>query len=128
METFTFPMHRVMTKYPSNGQQIKFGNNYTFAAEPDAPVDRTFVLKFQGFKYFLDEEGAIDVVTNAAVNNVGTLEAFYQVHQLWKSFVYPHAILGNTTCKFKTPLEIPHGMPGGGGLVEAFDINMIECP
>jgi hypothetical protein len=128
MEIFEFPLHRVNTKYPANSTQVAFGNSYVWSAEPDAPYQRTFVLKMGGFKYYVAEDGSIDVTTNVAVNNLGALEAFYQQHQLWQTFIYPHPVYGNLNCKFSLPLEIPDGTPGGDGIVPEFDLTLTEQP
>jgi hypothetical protein len=128
MEIFDFPYHRVSTKYPANSTQVGFGGSYIWSAEPDAPPQRSFTLKIGGFKYYTAGDGSLDVTTNAAINNLGTLEAFYQEHQLWKTFIYPHPTYGNLNCKFNQPLEIPDGTPGGDGVVPEFDLTMIEQP
>jgi hypothetical protein len=130
MDTFNFPNHRFSTKYPDNGIRVQFGKSYTFAAAPDSPDQRTWVLKFAGFKYYLDGAGALDVTTNASRNNLGTLEAFYKEHGTWKSFTYPHPnpAVGAVAVRFDKPLEIPDGIAGGDGMVPEFDVTLIEVP
>lgn len=127
METFNFPMHLVSTKYPANGQSISFGGAYTFTSEPDAPDNRQFTLTFAGMKYFT-ASGAVDYATNAAINNVGALEQFYQRNGRWKSFTYPHPVYGDVVCKFLNPLDLPKGTPGGDGALPNFDVVMVEQP
>lgn len=124
METFLWSMHRVETHYPTTGFSVQFGNAYRFTAAPDAPDQRTFSLKFTGFKYF----SPTDDTTNANINNMLALEKFYQRHRLHKSFIYPHPVHGNIVCRFAEPLKIPDGIPGGNGVVNGFEVTLVEVP
>ena len=84
--------------------------------------------KFNGFKFYVDKEGKYDETTNAAINNMKALEAFYLAHRTYKHFIFPLHGLENVTCRFRTPLEIPEGLAGGGGVVAPFTIQLIEKP
>ena len=127
MQTFTFPNHQWATDYPETGVRVQLGGNYTFSAGPDAPPARSFKLYFTGFKYYV-ADGVVDKVTNAAVNNMGALEDFYAAHFLHESFVYPHPVYGDIVCKFNKVLRIPKGIKGGDGMVEDFELELIEQP
>lgn len=126
METFDFPYHLVSTEYPDSATRVQFGSSYVFTSKPVAPDQRIFTLSFQGMGFFFSGE-----ILNRDVKpqlNMGTLERFYQDHQTWKSFIYPHALLGSVVCKFHQPLTIPKGVPGGSGKVEGFELKLIEVP
>lgn len=127
MDTFNFPNHKVVTKYPDSSGRIQFGKNWIFTSAPDAPDQRIFTLSFKGFKYY-GSDGSPDLVTDASFNNMGALEAFYQSQRLNKSFLYPHPVYGTLTVRFNKPLEIPNGIENGDGMVEPFEIELIELP
>jgi hypothetical protein len=128
MDTFNFPYHRVSTKEPANGFQISFGSGYTFTSDPDAPDQRVFTLYFTGFQWYVNADNTINATTNAAINNMMALYNFYKAQRLNKTFIYPHPIFGNVNVKFKDPLEVPDGLPGGTGVVKDFQMTMIEQP
>lgn len=127
METFNFPYHLENTEYPESSTRMQFGKNWTFAAAPNAPDDRVFMLTFEALKYFLDSEGQIDTTTEP-LKNMGALEEFYQNHGTWKNFLYDHPRFGVVTVKFKRPLVTPKPLPYGTGATEAFEIVLIEQP
>jgi hypothetical protein len=126
MDIFPCMCHTFRTEYPVNGTSVELGGGYTFVATPSSPDVRVFVLKFRGMKYYTNNDGTLDAVTNASSSNFLTLENFYQSVRLHKSFVYPHPIYGNVVCRFKSPLKTPEGIPGGLGVLEEFDISLTE--
>lgn len=128
MQTFNFPYHLWSMDYPETGLRVQFGNNYTFATGPDAAPARVFTLYFTGFKFFTNTDGSIDKTTNAAVNNIATLDDFYAAHLLHESFVYPHVVYGDVICKFNKPFRMPKGIKAGNGVVEDFELELIEQP
>jgi hypothetical protein len=128
MDTFDFSYHRVSHTYPQNSNQIGFGGGYVWASQPDAPPQRTFTLKLPGFKWYVNNDGTPDKTTNAAINNAGVLDDFYKAHQLYATFVYPHPYFGNINVKFKSPLQFPDPIAGGGGVIPEFDLVPIEQP
>ncbi|WP_419902134.1 hypothetical protein [Kiloniella sp.] len=129
MAVFDFPYHVTPEiEYPESGVRIQFGNNYTSTAEPDTPDARKFTLSYRGFQYYVDNAGVVDLTTNANINNMATLEAFYTTHRLWKSFIFPHPVYGNIECKFSKPLKVPKGIPGKLGELEGFTVELIEQP
>lgn len=129
MLTFDFPYHLVPeTDYPDSSVRVSFGRSWIFTAPPDAPDQRTFTLSFTGFKYYVDENGNIDHTTNANINNMAALEDFYQQVRLYDIFIYPHPVYGNVNVRFKDPLKVPKGVKGGDGVLEDFQISLIEVP
>lgn len=127
-ETFPLKLFSYSTEYPTSGVNIALGNSYTFTAAPSAPDQRLFTIKFAALKYFLAEGGGIDTDVYADTLNLGTLEAFYNRHRLWKSFDFNHPIYGLVVVKFKDPLKVPEGVAGGGGAVKGLEIKLVEMP
>lgn len=115
------------TRYPESGNRIMLGRSYQFDSPPVAPDQRIFVLNLQGMAYFTDSAGNIDVTINPE-RNMATLEAFYNEHKLAFRFDFNHPIYGLVLCKFYTPLEIPEGIPGGGGSLNNVTVELIEQP
>ena len=127
MATFDFPNHRVRVDYPESSPRLSMGNGYIFAAAPSGPDVRTYTLTFEdGYKYFFDGEDNLDVVTNAAINNFGTLEAFYQTHKLYEPFTYNHPIYGALMVRFNKPLRTPEGIKNGNGALKGFELEFID--
>lgn len=124
METFDFSIHTPSHNYPK-GDSFKFGRGYESAIKPQDPIQRTFTLKFAAMVYFLQANGAADVTTEPEIN-MQRLIAFYERHQMWKSFVYPHPLYGNLTVRFAEPLPVPQPIEKGNGVTEAFEIKLIE--
>lgn len=127
LQTFDFPYHRVMTKYPPSSLRVQFGRSYTFKSKPNAPDQRLFTLQFEGMKYYLDGLGVIDVTTSP-YTNLAKLEAFYNIHKMSDEFLYPHPVYGDLVVVFSKPLEIPKGIKGGSGVVEDFELEFEEQP
>jgi hypothetical protein len=128
MDIFPFVSFLFSDKQPVDSFSLSFGGAYTFTAAPDAPPQRTFTLYLAGFKYYVNTDGSLDLTTNATVNNLGALVAFYNLERMYKTFTFPHPVWGNINCKFAQPLEVPKGFPGGDGMVEAFNLVLIEDP
>jgi hypothetical protein len=110
-----------------SGARIQMGNSYTYTAPPTAPDQRLFTVALSGMQYFVDTNGAIDLVTDLS-RNMAHLDSFYNDHKLYLSFDFNHPIYGLVKCKFNRPLEIPNGVQGGNGLVEGFSLELIEMP
>lgn len=128
MQTFNYALHKVETQYPESSIRVQFGKSWQFAAKPDAPDQRVFKLTFSGFKYYIDENGQVEAETNEFVNNLYSLELFYQSVRLYEKFVYPHPVYGNVVVRFNKPLLVPKGVHGGNGVVEDFTIEFVEQP
>jgi hypothetical protein len=137
--TFMWDRHKVETQYPESSIRVQFGNSYQFAAPPDSPDQRIFKLDFTGFKYYMTQSmvmvsgspvytQTVDLTTNQYINNVGALEAFYQAQRLYNKFTYNHPSAGSVVVRFSKPLLVPKGTPGGNGVVEDFQILLVEQP
>lgn len=126
METFSFIHGLPQTNYPARAMPVTFGNGYEATSKPEGPPQRVFVLSFTGFKYFFTS-GSIDATVNAQ-RNFHAMDLFYQAHETYKRFIYPHAVYGNLTVRFHKPLETPKGIKHGDGVLEDFTVTLIEMP
>lgn len=115
------------TKYPESGARIQFGNSYVFTAPPTAPDQRSFILTLSGMQYFVASDGSIDR-SEQPERNMAVLEDFYNDHKTYLSFQFEHPVYGMLNCKFARPLEIPTGIPGGNGVLESFEVELMEIP
>lgn len=124
--TFDFPYHRVRDEYPE-GTTVQMGKGWVFPIKPDSPDQRTFILSFVGMQYFLNGSGVVDATINPT-RNVKALSDFYAQHQQWDTFTYPHPVHGNLTCRFKSALKLANGIIDGNGVMEPFEVILIEVP
>lgn len=127
MATFPCEYFLISTKYPDSGTRIQLGNSYTYTAPPMAADQRIFRLTLAGMQYFVNANGTINTTTETN-RNMAVLEAFYNEHKLYLAFDFNHPVLGAMTCKFNRPLEIPNGIPGGNGVLESFEVELMEIP
>jgi len=129
METFDWPYFTTRTQYPESTIRFQFGRSYTFAVPPASPDQRIFHLKFPTLVYFETavDSGVLDITTQPSVN-LGRLEDFYTRHKMFQSFNWAHPAHGAMVCKFNKPLEVPEGLPGGGGAVDEITLEFIEIP
>jgi len=127
METFTWMNHSFATEYPESGFKLQFGGSYQYSEGPTSPDQRVITLSFPLMKYFVTALGVPEATTQATINMLA-LENFYNVHKMWKTFIYPHPVYGNMNVRFNKPLKIPPGIPDGGGAVGAFSLELIEIP
>lgn len=127
MDSWPFIYHKVRTRYPDAGTSIKFGKSWTFTAPPDAPVEREFVLKIPGLRYFLTTSGKVDFTTNVPLN-AGALEKFYAAHLTHSIFSYKHPVHGTVAVRFKDPLDLPDGITGGYGVLDQIEVTFVEIP
>lgn len=127
METFDFPYHSMRVKYPE-GQVMHFGRGYSFGTKPLLPVARTFILHFNTMRWFLDTDGITPISSTEPQVNLLKLLEFYDTHQMWKRFVYPSQLYGNTTVRFGTPFETPYVVGSGQGWSKDFEIQLVEQP
>lgn len=123
---FDFPYHRVGTKYPTQGNNLKLGGSWDYSSKPNCPPQRVFTLDFKVLKYY-GEAGSLDLISDKEIN-LGVLEAFYNEHQLYKKFIYPHPVYGELLVKFQRPLEVPMGIAGGGGAIGGVVVVLVEQP
>lgn len=127
MAIFPAKYFRSSTRYPESGTRIQLGRSYQFDTPPEAPDQRTFLLKMQGMKYFVDGNGNVTAAT-APERNMLALEDFYNTHKRATSFTFEHPVYGSLTCKFNRPLQIPEGIVGGDGALPDFEVELIEIP
>ena len=127
MAIFPCTYYTFATKYPNTGVRVTLGRSYQYDMMPLAPDQRIFLLKLQGMQYFVDQNGDIDTIY-APERNMAVLEAFYNTHKTATEFTLNHPLYGAVQCKFNTPLDIPDGLLGGGGVLPPFDIELIEIP
>lgn len=127
MAVFPCTYFTIQTRYPESGIRVQFGNSYQYDVAPSAPDQRIFTLNLPGMQYFLDGGGAIDLTPEPG-RNMAVLEDFYNTHKRAVSFTFNHPVLGALNCKFNRPLEIPSGIPGGGGVLNDVTVELIEIP
>lgn len=127
MQVLPLKFFTVSTRYPESGNRLQLGSSYQFDTPPDAPDQRTFVLKLRGMKYFVDSNDQIDTIYQPELN-LAVLEQFYNDHKRAIPFYFNHPVYGQVVCKFQRPLEIPEGIPGGMGAVSDMDLELIEIP
>jgi hypothetical protein len=58
--------------------------------------------------------------------NARALELFYDTHEQWDPFVYTHPHLGRLWVRFAAPVNVPAAAPNSGGLIEAFEIELVD--
>lgn len=127
METFdNFMLHKVDTNYNTTGFSVELGGGYSFATDGKSPIIRELVLYFTGYKWYLNEDGSIDTETNKNINNMGALRDFFFEHKTHKEFIYNHPADGEVVVRFKEALKIPKAKPDSGGIVEDFQVTLIE--
>lgn len=126
METFNFPYHTPTHRYPQ-GDAMKLGRGYQFAQDPVLPLQRSFRLKFEAMKWFLNIDGSVDTTTEPLIN-MQLLVAFYERVYTSRRFYYPHPIYGTLIVRFEQPLEVPQSLKNGNGTTDSFEIQFIEQP
>lgn len=128
LDVFPFSMHTVTHTYPK-GDSVKFGKGYEFNAKPLLPFQRTFHLYFSAMQWFFNADGSLDTTSNPSFN-MGALVQFFEAHDYSQAFTYPHPIYGDITVKFAagTAFEIPKSLPGGSGVTEPLQVDLVEQP
>jgi hypothetical protein len=120
--TFDFCPDRLVPRTkPPEAQKGMSMNGWFFSARPTVPYQRAFAVKLQGLVWYLQASGLYDITTNPQFN-ARRLELFYEQNGTWDHFDWQHPHLG----LIKEPVEVPEGVPNSGGLVEAFDIQLIH--
>lgn len=129
METFSFPYHVPTHAYPK-GDSFKFGRGYEFSSAPALPIQRRFKLFFNAMIWYFDAvTGAADNSTDPELNMMALME-FYERHLTHKKFIYEHEIFGTLIVKFASdvPFEVPKSIQNSGGVVEPFELVLVEQP
>jgi hypothetical protein len=117
---------RVIQELPPEEQQVMSMNGWPFAAKPKIPYQRKFKVNLFGMKWYLNTgQTALDETTDTKFN-AGRLLTFYRQHRLWDSFLITHQYLGSIRVRFAAPVTIPAGIPQASGLIEDFEVNLIE--
>lgn len=127
MATFPATHFKFATEYPESGQRMQLGNSYQFDVLPEAPDQRIFTLTLRGMAYFTDANDVISTLLSPW-RNMKVLEDFYNTHKRAKVFDLAHPVYGTVKCKFAEPLTIPSGIDGGSGVLEDFEVKLIEIP
>jgi hypothetical protein len=122
-----FMLHRVDTLPQAQGFSMEMGGGYSFATDGKHPLVNKLRLLFVGYKWYVQADGeTTDFETNRRINNLGALWNFYKEHKTHKRFVYNHPFEGHMEVRFDQPLRIPPGRPGGNGVSEDFEVNLIQ--
>lgn len=110
---------------PEQAGNIEF-NGWTFSAKPVVPWQYSFKIMLHGLMWFTnDSTGLYDNTTQPTVN-ARRFEEFVKTHGVHTAFTFPHPHLGNLECRFKTLPAVPAGMENAGGLIEAFEVELIH--
>ena len=97
----------------------------------DVVTAETLILSGQRPRTTIVTSGkAVLPTTDEAVGqrNVLALEQFYQRHQMWDTFTYPHVVHGVIVCRFGQPFTSPKVLPKSNGVVASFTISLLEIP
>lgn len=71
-------------------------------------------------------ERLLDTTTNFNVNNFGRLLEFSQRMDITEEFIYNDPLWGATIVSFEEPLHEPEVIEGSGGVVESFEIKLVQ--
>jgi hypothetical protein len=125
--TFDFaPNSHVAEELPPEEQDAVSMNGWEFTSKPNTPYRAKFKLTMSGMRWRKNTAGtALDVATDPTTN-AGRLLNFYKANRKWDKFIYPHEYLGNITCRFAEPVQIPKAMPDSNGLIPDFEITLIH--
>ena len=144
--TFDFPDHFVTHSWPA-GDQVQFGRGWSHASEPDLPLQRSLLLKFNTLLYVknpftgnwlrgsdTDPVPARQTELDALKRrSVWCMDDFYEDHLLHKKFTYNHYVFGPLVCRFAQAFQIPAPASSNKNIndmipTESFEIRMIEQP
>lgn len=129
METWSFaPNGMVPETLPRENSNVISMGGWQFSARPTSTMQRKFRVRLHGMKWFLQNgsAGLYDTTTSPSIN-ARKLEEFYSNHEMWKTFIYPHPHLGNIVVRFASPLTVPAGAPNSYGLIEPFEVELVEA-
>lgn len=117
---------RVIQELPPQESPVITMNGWPFAVKPKTPYQRTFKVKLNGLRWYLNVGGtALDETTDTKFN-AGRLLTFYRTHRLWDSFLITTQYLGTVRVRFNKPVTIPEGIPDSGGYIDQFEVELIE--
>lgn len=128
VDTFNFaPERNVPETLPRDGgaNSVQL-NGWTFTSRPTVPYQRRYKLTLHGMRWYTDQAtGLWDVTTNPNFN-ARLLEQFYETHETWDPFNFPHQHFGTLLVRFNAPVTVPAGAANSGGLIPAFELQLIE--
>lgn len=129
MEVFNFPYHAPPEGTPEEGsKRVTLTGGFIFSTKPIGPIIRVYKLNFPILGYFYLPDGSVDlegVVTPEF--NVRALEKFYDAHETWKPFIYPHPVKGDIKVVFEAPFTTPT-VSGNTGKVKNLELSLREHP
>lgn len=106
--------------------EIKDFNGWSYTPTPYLPYRRSFIVKLEGLRWYLNDAGDnLDTIIDPE-HNAGRLEAFYMVHRMHKPFNFNHEYLGSLELRFEKPVSVPEAIGNSGGLIEAFELQMVH--
>lgn len=121
-----FMAHKCSLEYISQGFTVDMGDGYTFATDGKSPVIRKLKLTFTGYRWYMNEDGSVDVETNKNINNIGAFRDFWLAHLTHKQFIYKHPTEGNLNVRFNQPITIPELKSPGFSVVSDFSVELIQ--
>ena len=122
-----FMLHRCQREPQSQGMKVQLGGGYSFATDGAYPLIHLLRLKFTGYKWYTQADGkTLDYETNKNINNLGALYNFYKDKLQYKTFTYQDEVLGLINVRFDQPLIPPFGLKRGNGVVEDFEVQLIQ--
>lgn len=113
------------TRPPKHGGAQVSMNGWHFAAKPSIPFQKVFVVKLHKLRWHLNADGTFDAATDPQFN-ARRLEQFYEDNGVWDNFTFPHPHFGDIQCRFLEPVEVPPGEKNSGGLIDEFEIILVE--
>lgn len=117
---------RVVTEIPPDEPGGTDMNGWMFTSKPKVPYRPSFTVKLYGLRWYLNSSGtALDVTTNPT-NNAGRLREFYRTNRRFGVFAFNHEYLGSILCQFNKRVEIPAALPDSGGLIDNFEVELIQ--
>ena len=127
MAVFTFaPERNVPVTLPRDGGATVVSlNGWQFSSRPTTPYQKRFRVTLYGMRWYLQPGGLFDTTTNPHFN-ARALEAFYEEHEQWKPFTFPHQHFGSLECRFAAPLAVPESIKDSNGLIAPFEIQLIH--
>lgn len=127
MAVFNFcPNSLVPELIPREGPSVVTMNGWTFTSKPTTPFVKSWNVTLSGLHWRLDENDHYDA-TDRPETNAKALEDFYQAHEMWAPFNWTHPHTGQLgEYRFKAPVVVPKALPNSGGLIEPFQIQLIE--
>lgn len=126
-ETFNFsPFRNVPETIPPEPMSGLTMNGWQFSSKPNIPYQKRFRIKLYGLRWYTVVGTELYDETTNPNFNARLLELFYQRHQTWNPFIFPHQHIGNLTCRFTAPLMLPAAPQGANGWLEGVEINLIH--